>query len=68
MVPITHWLKSGGGVEGGGGDRESCRANKDSAGLSAFAEQNRLLQTQSSDKSLVLKSTVSILLHSLTDR
>lgn len=41
--PVTHWLKSGGGVDGGGGDKESCRASEALAGVVDFLEKkNRL--------------------------
>lgn len=40
-----HWLKSGGGVEAGGGDRESWRASEawTGAGLAAFFFAKRCL-------------------------
>lgn len=43
--PITRWLKSGGGVDGGGGDRESCRASKALAGVTAFSVKNCLQES-----------------------
>lgn len=42
--PITHWLKSGGGVEGGGGDIESCLAIEGSAGLAVVLDDRRRRQ------------------------
>jgi len=42
--PGTHWLKSGGGVDGGGGDTESCRFREASAGVTAFEEKKNRLQ------------------------
>lgn len=42
--PITHWLKSGGGVDGGGGDRESWRDSEPLAGVTAFLVQKSRLQ------------------------
>lgn len=44
VEPVTHWLKSGGGVDGGGGDKESCRLREVLAALLAFVEHKNRLQ------------------------
>ncbi len=61
--PITHWLKSGGGVDGGGGDRESWRASEALAGATSFLVkeirlQQRVLGSYKITKNLISKHNV----------
>lgn len=40
--PVTHWLKSGGGEDGGSGDMERCRGAEVSAKEAALLEKRYL--------------------------
>lgn len=57
--PSTHWLNSGGGVGGGGGDRESCLAIEGSVGLAVIFPERKSCRQQCFQARWCSSSTLS---------